>query len=199
MWPEPLFRYWLIDRWNAATAWVLDRVLEGRATSPTAQILRFPDRGGLGRFGFTFWAFPEQKYPEILSAYFDFCREHKKRSGYRTNLPHVSYRIARDQNALLSYSHDHVVATLDPAASPSAGFDDFLRAFNKFAIDRGGKPMLNQTKWLDAELLLRAYGERWRAFAQIRQQWDPEDRFLSAHFRALLPDHPPEEADLAAE
>jgi hypothetical protein len=123
-----------------------------------------------------------------LRAYFDFCRQHYEQFGYRTNLPHVSYRIARDQSALLSYSHDHVVATLDPAASPSRGFDHFLQAFNDFAISHGGKPLLNQTKWLNSDLLTRAYDQRWEEFAYIRQQHDPEGRFLSAYFRELLPE-----------
>ena len=122
-----------------------------------------------------------------MRAYFDFCREHYKLFGYRTNLPHVSYRIARDQSALLSYSHDHVVATLDPAATPSPSFDAFLRAFNDFAISHGGKPLLNQTKWLNSDLVRRAYDQRWEEFAYIRQQHDPEGRFLSAYFRDLLP------------
>jgi hypothetical protein len=81
-----------------------------------------------------------------------------------------------------------VVATLDPAASPSRGFDHFLQAFNDFAISHGGKPLLNQTKWLNSDLLMRAYDQRWEEFAYIRQQHDPEGRFLSAYFRELLPE-----------
>lgn len=151
---------------------------------PVDQIIDFDH--GTGKFTFSMWAFPAADFPQVLGEYFAFCRE-KHRGGYRTTMPHVSYRMGKDRSALLSYSYDGDVWTLDPVSTDSGpGWHDFLREFNDRGSRWGGTPLLNQTPHLRRELVSRAYKERLARFAGVRQRFDPSNRMLNEYFAELL-------------
>ena len=98
----------------------------------------------------------------------------------------VGYRVAQDQNSLLSYSYDGNAMTIDPVSTGNPGWDAFLIAYNQFSSDHGGIPLLNQTKGLTRQQVEKALGERWQTFANARQTYDPQGRLLNAYFRDLL-------------
>ena len=95
-------------------------------------------------------------------------------------------RIAQDQKALLSYSYDGTVMTIDPVSTANPGWFDYLDAYNKFCVERNGKPLPNQTPGLDANIVQNAYGERLKVLADARREYDPQGRLLNAYFRELL-------------
>lgn len=157
-------------------------------TSPTDQIVDFKDPPhALQRFGFSMWAFPFESFGRVLRDYFELCRN----CGYQTTMPHVSYRIKKDQNSLLSYSYDSDVWTLDPASAACGGdeqdWEEFLRKFNGFCSRENGKPLFNQTPLLTRAQALRAYGDRLTRFEALRRQCDPQNRLLNQYFKDLLP------------
>lgn len=164
----------------------LDYLLDLKCVSPTDQIVNF--KAGAGPFTFSMWAFPEDGFPAILEDYFEFCERYRAEHGYRTNMPDVSYRIARDTSSLLSYSHEHPVWTIDPVSS---GFDpdwpDFLNEFNEFSSARSGTPLFNQTPYLTPAHARAAFGERLERFEGIRKRYDPSDRMLNDYFYQRLP------------
>jgi lysylphosphatidylglycerol synthetase-like protein (DUF2156 family) len=125
-------------------------------------------------------------WKEFLGAYNQFCRDYYKQQGYRSNLIYVGYRIAKDQQALLSYSYDGTVMTIDPVSTANSGWKEFLAAYNQFSTDHGGIPLFNQTFGLTAAIVQKAFGSRLTEFATAREQYDPGDRLLNDYFRNLL-------------
>lgn len=184
--PWPQLRYGLIDLCNSLMRFVMVTFLKADDTSPPDQIIRYPDQGGFTRYTFTLWAFPESNYTVVLRDYCSFCRTYYRDHQYRCNMLSVGYRIAQDQSSLFSYSYDGPVMTVDPVTTPEAGWDDFLRAFNQFCSERGGVPLFNQTKWITAEQVRKAFGQRLSKFNTYRRRYDPTDRLLNDYFRELL-------------
>ena len=116
-----------------------------------------------------------------------FVRDYYTRVGYRTNLLFVGYRIAQDQNALLSYSHDAPVMTIDPVSTANPGWRTFLDAFNQFCSDRGGTPAVQPD--LGSYRRDRAQGARRPSYdlqARRGRNSIPATGCLNAYFRDLL-------------
>jgi hypothetical protein len=179
-------RFWLVDTLNTILRWVQERILNGENTSPAAQMIRYPEESGRSAYTFSIWAFPEDAYPDILRGYFQFCREYYRRYEWRCDMLNVGYYIARDQGSLFSYSFDDTVLTLDPVASGGHGWDEFLRAYNEYCSGHGGVPLFNQTKWIEARHVRKAFGERIDRFREALEKFDREQRMLNDYFRRLL-------------
>jgi FAD/FMN-containing dehydrogenase len=190
---DPGIRYQVIDGFNAVWRLKLTLLLHCDNTVATDQIIRYPLVAGDSRYTFSLWAFPEETYPTVISDCFDFCRKYYHDTGYRINMLFVGYRVAQDRNSLLSYSYDSNAMTIDPVSTGDLGWEPFLLAYNQFCSDRGGTPLLNQTKGITRDQVEKALGDRWRTFAETRKSYDPQGRLLSAFFRDLLG-----EADAAA-
>ena len=184
--PWRRLRYRLLDVMLASARGLLSGLLHARNTLPTDQITRYAHRPRFTRFTFSIFAFPEDRYPDVVRAYASFCREYFQRHGYRPDLLTVGYRVTQSRHALLSYSWDGDVMTIDPVALGGPEWERFAAAFSQFAIAHGGQPLLNQTPLLDAGQLRQAFGERLDEFLAWRGQLDPEARFLNTHFRDLL-------------
>lgn len=179
-------RYWLVDTLNAITRLVQKALLHAEHTSPAAQMIRYPEKSGRSAYTFSIWAFPEDRYPETLRGYFQFCKDYYRKYDWRCDMLNVGYWIAEDQGSLLSYSYDGNVLTLDPVASGSHGWDEFLRAYNDYCSKMGGVPLFNQTKWLLPEQTRKAFGERIGRFRAAVEMHDPDQRMLNAYFREHL-------------
>jgi FAD/FMN-containing dehydrogenase len=183
-------RAWLLN----AMSWVLQfgvqLVLRGDHTSPPDQIIDYGPQGDFPAYTFSMWAFPSERYPEVLRAYVDFCRDHAREKKYRVNLLTVGYRIARDQSSLLSYSRDGEVLSLDPVSTGDLGWHEFLRAFNEFSSAHGGIPLLNQTDAITPAQARRAFGWRLDRLERWRRRFDPDNRLLNPYFAALLQAQP---------
>jgi len=160
--------------------------VRGKRTCPHQQIIRHRDKPGRYSFVFSMWSFDEDRFFDVLEDYFRFCRQHADKTGFRCDLPAVGYRLVKDQNASLSYSHDADAMSIDPVSTGGPGWDAFLKAFNAFSSEHGGHPLFNQTKHLTPAQVRKAYAARWDEFARARRVWDPQDRLLSRYFADLL-------------
>ncbi|MET0839458.1 MAG: FAD-binding oxidoreductase [Marmoricola sp.] len=176
----------LIDFYNELIVLALTKVIKGKATVPIAQQIRYPEVPGNERYLFSIWAFPEERYLDCLKAYFDFSKEHYKRTGYRINLLSVGYRILEDQSSLFSYSYEGTVMTFDPVSTANFGWDAFLREYNSLCSELGGTPLFNQTNLLTRGQVARAFGDRIAYFEGYRQKYDPTNRLLNNFFRELI-------------
>jgi len=141
-----------------------------------------------GRYAFSFWAFPRAQWLQALRDYLDFTDDHHKRTGFRCNMPLGSYYIRKDTNALLSYSGDGEVFSLDPihAVTDQAAWDGFLREFNEFAAKHHGIPLLNQSPFVTRAQCEDAYGPRWKEWSEWVRSTDPASRMLNPFFREIL-------------
>jgi len=179
-------RYFVVDTFNRIMLAILRFVLKDRCTSPTDQIIRYPDESNWTRYTFSIWAFPEESYAAKLRAYFEFCRAYYREHGYRCDLLNVGYRISRDTSSLLSYSFDTGVLTLDPVSTGGPAWEKFLVAYNEFCSENGGIPLFNQTKSITPAQARKAFGGRLDKLEQYRSQYDPADRLLNQYFREML-------------
>jgi FAD/FMN-containing dehydrogenase len=183
---DPKIRYEVIDGFGAMLRFKLEHLVSADHTIPPDQIINYPAVSDDSRYTFSLFAFTEAQFPTAFSEFIKFVRDYYDQHGYRSNLLYVGYRIAQDQQSLLSYSYDAPVMTIDPVSTGNAGWKTFLEAYNQFCIDRDGKPLLNQTFGLTAAIVQKAFGARWKTFADTRRQYDPDGRLLNGYFRALL-------------
>ncbi|HEX2222168.1 MAG TPA: FAD-binding protein [Candidatus Limnocylindria bacterium] len=155
-----------------------DKMMDYRRTPPP------------GRYAFTFWAFPRGEWVTNLKAFLDFTDDHQRRHGFRCNLPLGSYFIRRDTSSILSYSYDGDIISIDPIHAPSdrdrPAWERFLREFNRWAHERGGIPLLNQSPFIGRDDVAAAYGERWTRFSEWVRAQDPHGRMLNPFFAELL-------------
>jgi FAD/FMN-containing dehydrogenase len=184
--PSRSIRYAIINVSNRLLKLVLTWVLKSRNTDPVDQTIRYPKQSGRSKYTFSIWAFPERDYPDVLRAYFAFCREYYKKEGYRCNLLNVGYRINEDDSALFSYSFKGTVVTVDPVSTGSPGWREFLRAYNDFCSERGGVPLFNQTWGIQPQQAKKAFGDRIKRFNDYRRQFDPTNRLFTPYFKQLL-------------
>lgn len=182
----PAVRYAIIDALNAAWRSQLETIVCGDYTVPPDQIIDYPLVSNDSRYTFSLFAFPEDEYPAAITGFFKFCNDYHSRTGYRSNLLYVGYRIAQDQKALLSYSYDGTVMTIDPVSTANPGWYEFLDAYNQFCSDRNGMPLLNQTPGLTPAIVQKAYGGKLAILESTRKQYDPNNRLLNDYFRTLL-------------
>jgi FAD/FMN-containing dehydrogenase len=179
-------RYGIIDAFNALWRLKLENIITSDNTVPADEIIRYPDVADDSRYTFSLYAFPEEQFPVVLGDFFTFCTDYYAKTGYRTDLLDVGYRIAQDRQSLLSYSWDGPVMTLDPVSTANPGWTEFLDAYNRFCSDRNGVPVLNQTAALTPALAQKAFGSRLATLEQTRKQYDPSGRLLNAFFRGIL-------------
>jgi len=144
-------------------------------------------------FDFTFWAFPASEWGKIVPRFLEFCEEWQRRTSFRTALPTEVYFIRKDDphnDALLSFCRDEDIFTLDLVNwtdEDPAGWREMNEAFNDFAADNGGRPLLNQTKELSANVAKLVWKKGWHELAAARREYDPDRRFLTPFFEKLLP------------
>ncbi len=184
--PIPEVRYHIVDGLNGLLRFNLENLVKSDNTVPADQIIRYPAQANDSRYTFSLWAFPEENYGQILTEQFKFARKYFNTTGYRTNMLYVGYRIAKDQNNLLSYSYDGDVMTVDPVSTANPGWPAFLDAHNQLCSDQGGIPLWNQTPQLTRAQVQKALGNRLRQFAAARKTYDPADRLLNDYFRDML-------------
>ena len=184
--PTKWLRYLSLGVFSFLTFPLLRLAIRGKNTMAADQQIHYPLVSDNHRYTFSIWAYPVERYPETIRAYFVFCREYYEQHGFRITMPSVGYRTFQDQQALLSYTFNGDAITIDPVTTPEPGWQDFQLAYDKFAQQHGGQPLLNQTKYLTRESVLTAYGERINTLESHRVALDPGGRFLSPYFQELL-------------
>lgn len=163
----------------------LENLIMSDNTIAADQIIRYPTVSN-SKYTFSFWAFPEETYPTVLAAYFQFVQKYLATTGYRINMLCVGYRVAKDQSALLSYSYNGNMITIDPVSTANTGWIPFLGAYNQFCSDQAGVPLMNQTYGLTRPMVQKALGDRLQTFAEARRTFDPGGRLLNDYFRDIL-------------
>ena len=140
------------------------------------------------RYAFTFWTFPRAQWLTVLRAYLDWADAYFQKTGFRCNMPLGAYRVRPDTSSLLSYSNDGEVFSIDPIHAPTNMQDwlDFLIAFNEFAAQNHGIPLLNQSPLVLIQHVKAAYGQRWQQFSDAVRAADPTGRLLNPFFAGLL-------------
>jgi L-gulonolactone oxidase len=141
-------------------------------------------------FDFTFWAFPVSTWGKVVPLYFEFCERFRRERHFRPGLPTEVYFIRKDDAALLSFSFDEDIYTLDMvnwSDEEPASWQAMNRAFNEFAAQHGGRPLLNQTKHLLPHVAQAVWTPGWYALARARRALDPQGRFLTPFLEGLLP------------
>ncbi|MGD1095396.1 MAG: FAD-binding oxidoreductase [Bryobacteraceae bacterium] len=123
---DPKIRYGVIDAFNAGWRFNLEALVSSNYTVPPDQIIQYPAVSNDSRYTFSLFAFPEAEYPAAISDFFQFCKDYYNQHGYRSNLLYVGYRIAQDQQSLLSYSGAGNVMTIDPVSTGNPGWKPFL-------------------------------------------------------------------------
>lgn len=183
---DPTIRYGIIDAFNAGWRFKLENLVKGDYTIPGDQIIHYPPQSDDSRYTFSLFAFPEETYAAAITDFFKFVKDYYAQTGYRSNLLYVGYWILKDQQALLSYSYNGNVMTIDPVSTANPGWDDFLIAYNQFCSDRNGVPLLNQTYGLTTAMVQKTFGDRLTAMQTTRKQYDPKGRLLNDYFRTLM-------------
>ena len=189
--PGRRLRHAVLDAFYRLINLVLVAIVRGRTTIATDQQIRYPAVATDSRYTFSIWAFPEERYAETLREYFAFAQDYYRRHGYRPNMAHVGYRIAKDTNAPFSYSYAGNVMTIDPVSTGDRGWEEFLLAYNRFCSEHGGSPLFNQTWGLTRAQVERAFGERLELVRSHRTRFDPTDRLLNRYFAELIGERPP--------
>jgi FAD/FMN-containing dehydrogenase len=183
--PRPV-RFWPVNLLNRFQTFVMETAMKG-PTRATDQTIRFAPMGEKhSLYMFSIWAFPEKDWPRIIQEYFQFNLDYSKKHGYRCNMLNVGYRIFQDQSSYFSYCDDGNVMTCDPVGSGDAGWNDYLDAYNQWCIERGGRPLFNQSRRLTPELARRAYGKKLDVFNELRRKYDPDNRLLNKFFRGIF-------------
>jgi FAD/FMN-containing dehydrogenase len=179
-----------LDAWFAATTLLMSTLhLVGGATlynpDKTIDYSRTPSSA---KYAFTFWAFPRSQWLGALREYVEFSEQHFKKYDFRCNMALGSYFIRKDTHAILSYTHDGDVFSIDPihAYTNKPAWYRFLREFNEFASKRNGIPLLNQSPFVERRHVEAAYGPRWKEFSERVKQADPQQRMLNPFFADLL-------------
>jgi FAD/FMN-containing dehydrogenase len=184
--PDPTIRYGVIDGFCALWRYKLTNLIHSDYTIARDQMIRYPHPADNSRYTFSFWAFPEERFPAVITGYFRFCRDYYEQRGYRSNMLSVGYRVAKDQKSLLSYSYDGNAMTVDPVSTANPGWEAFLDAYNEFCSNQGGLPLLNQTARVKRTQVQRAFGDRLKVFEDTRKMYDPSNRLLNDYFQDLL-------------
>lgn len=184
--PSTPLRDFLLAAFDRAAIAISALALRGTNTLPMEQQIHFPEQRRLSKYTFSFWAFPEENYIEILRAYFQFCQQYYRHTGYRPDMPSVGYRVNMDNSSLFSYSSQGTVITIDPVSTGNPGWEEFLTAYNQFCSQHGGVPLFNQTKSLTYAQVQQAFAERIQKFERYRSDFDPAGRLLNRYFNTFF-------------
>ncbi len=178
--PIRQLRYPLIDR--------LSEVAQSLSVKTGSNSIEQSGRYRVGgkRFSYTTWAFPAKEFANTVLAYKLFCKEYYARTGFRCDMPGMSFKINRDRSALLSPSFDTAMFTISPLSTQADGWDAFVFDFAEFAATHRGVPLFNQTRNATAELVTQRYGTRLAFFNKVRRELDPSNRMLNQYFGAYF-------------
>src|SRR5690606_13034689 len=192
--PIHRLRYPLIDSLSEMTQSLLGNTLFSTGSNAVEQSGRHLSLAGKSRYTYTTWAFPAATFAHTALAYKLFCKEHYARTGFRCDMPAVSFRLNRDRSALLSPSFDAPLFSLSPLTARTDGWDDFVFDFAEFASAQGGIPFFNQTKNASAEVVATRYAQRLNFFRKVRSQLDPFNRMLNHYFAGYMENRSPLDA-----
>jgi FAD/FMN-containing dehydrogenase len=114
--PGAALRKFLEDLWFAAQRGLMRFMVAvgGMSIWDPDKIINYERTPPRSRYAFTFWAFPRDEWVSNLKAYAEFAERYFKKYGFRCNMPLGSYYVKRDRSAILSYTYDGDVISIDP-------------------------------------------------------------------------------------
>ncbi|HMB73397.1 MAG TPA: FAD-binding oxidoreductase [Gammaproteobacteria bacterium] len=185
MMPVGKLRYPIVDSLSETT---LNLSSLGPLKSGSAAIAQMTQTNvfGAGPCARTSWAFPQTSFASTVTAYFDFCRRHYARTGFRCDQPAVAFPTPKDPGALLSPAFEQSVVTLTAMSNRAEGWDDFAFEYAEFAENHGAIPLFGQSQHMSARAVKLSYGKRWDAFRRTREHFDPERRLVNQFFENFL-------------
>jgi len=177
MLPIPAVKYRLMDSISAATQGLVNTrlVKSGNNVTATGARKRRKPRNLLQ----STWCFPASDFSVVIKAYREFCCSTLANSGYRTDLPVVGFRVARDVSAVLSPSFDEPLIALQTSSTQEKGWEDFVIDLAQFAENWGGTPLFSESRAIRAEYGKQMYSNRLEFFRKIRRQLDAHGRLLN--------------------
>ena len=175
--PFPSVRYRIMDSIGAATYDLVNTrlVQTGNNVTATGSRGRRKPRSLLN----STWCFPASDFSVVVKAYREFCRDTFADSGYRTDLPALGFRVARDSSALLSPTFDEPLIALQTTSTQLKGWDDFVIDLAQFAENWGGMPLFHQSRAMTGDYGKQMYANRLEFFRKIRRQLDSHGRLLN--------------------
>ena len=173
--PIPAVKYRLMDNITSATHGLVNSRLVTAGNNSTGSRRRRAPRNLLQ----STWCFPASDFAVVVKAYREFCRDTLETAGFRTDLPAIGYRLARDTSALLSPSFDEPLVALQIGSTIAKGWDDFVIDLAQFAENWGGVPIFSVSRAAKAEYARQLYANRLEFFRKIRRQLDPHGRLLN--------------------
>jgi FAD binding domain len=182
----PGLRYAVLSGVQRALSATLDRAARGVVMYAHEWMRDLPPEAWKSRYTYSLWAFAQADYPKLLAEYFEFCKSYYKQHRYRCNVVTGASRLHQDKGSLFSASYGGDMITLEPTSAGEKGWDDFLIDFNDFASACGGVPTFNQTRALQPEHIVRAFGERAKLFRALRKRTDPLNRLHNSYFAHML-------------
>ena len=181
--PIAPLRNFLLSASQWLQLWALTKILHQKDVHPFDQMIRYGEHGGAGKYTFSLWGFPEEKFATVLREYAKFSADYFKRTGFRIDVMDVGYRVGKDTNSLLSYTYDGTKITIDPVVSTTKGWREYLAVYNEFCIRNGAQPLFNQSPFLTREQVTKALGARLEKFAEYPQEVRPDQSSADAIFR----------------
>ncbi len=143
------------------------------------------------RYAFTFWAFPRANYVKNMQG----LREVGRRTttsrqdsaatcrSARTSSGRTGARCCRTPGTATS---SRSIRFTRRASKDREAWPTFLKAFNEWAHQRGGVPLLNQSPFVKKEHVVAAYGDRWKKLGDWLRVVDPDRRMVNEFFSELL-------------
>ena len=174
--PIPSVRYRLMDRLSTATHDLVNSRFVANGTNVTASSRRRREPRDLLH---STWCFPACDFAIVIKAYQEFSHKTLAESGYRTDLPAVGFRVARDTSAMLSPAFDEPMVALNVVSTQRKGWEDFVIDLANFAEHWGGTPLFSHSRAMRAEYARDLYSNRLTFFRKIRSQLDPHGRLLN--------------------
>ncbi len=184
--PITPLRNFLLNASQWLQLWALTKILHNKNVYAFDQMIRYGEVGGAGKYTFSLFGFPEEKFATVLREYAKFSHDYYRRTGFRVDVMDVGYRVGKDTNSLLSYTYDGTKITIDPVVSTTKGWREYVAEYNEFCIRNGAQPLFNQSPFLTREQVMKAFGARLEKFAEYRRKFDPTNRLLTPYFAELL-------------
>jgi hypothetical protein len=184
--PITPLRNFLLSASQWLQLWALTKILHNKNVYAFDQMIRYGEVGGAGKYTFSLFGFPEEKFATVLREYAKFSHDYYRRTGFRVDVMDVGYRVGKDTNSLLSYTYDGTKITIDPVVSTTNGWREYVAEYNEFCIRNGAQPLFNQSPFLTRDQVVKAFGARLEKFAEYRRKLDPANRLLTPYFAELL-------------
>ena len=79
--PIAPLRNFLLSASQWLQLWALTKILHQKDVHPFDQMIRYGEHGGAGKYTFSLWGFPEEKFATVLREYAKFSADYFKRTG----------------------------------------------------------------------------------------------------------------------